>query len=383
MRNKVSITTKLWLLILSLMVSSALFLSVSTVGNTTKEAFLSSSFSEGVYVIENLNVDYRYDKTKYEVVNLSSEPYAVIRGDKALINMLKWSGNPEFFIELSGKPPGTYRETIQYSGINKGLTVEIYPSILDLRLMEQQTIKIVPTIEVVGQDKLKENYIVSLPELDKEEVMIRDIQDKLNLVGQVKGVIDVSNMIKTQTVTVTLEVYDRDGSIIPNINLIDKTIQVTIPIEKKVTIVKEEIVNEIVVIEKEDSKETDTSKQNETQSKEPSKQPEKDTPVKEGVLSFINIPEGLNLVYDTSNLKWSGDVKIDLKGFKAGKYEMTVNDNGVKKVVKFTLTEKDKPKEPNDKESEESDELISTPDNEEEKDTLDSDADKDSGRRKN
>lgn len=345
MKNNLKLTTRLYILILSLVLSSALFLSVSTIGSSEKKWLDLTNSTEGVYVIEHLNIDYRYDKTKYEVVPFVTEPYAVIKGDKYLINLLKWNGKPEFFIDLNGKLPGVYREKVQYTGINKKLKVEIYPSIINLRLMEQQTIKIVPTIELVGVEKLRDNYIVSVPKLLKEEVLIRDIQDKLNQVGQVKGVVDVSGMTETQDVVVQLTVYDRDGKEMKDINLIDKTVTVRIPIERKVTVVEEEVINKIVKVE-------NISKIDEQKQPTPPKQEEKPKvdnnqklPVREGVLSFINIPSDLNLINNTTGLKWSSDVKIDLKGFKAGKYEMTINDNGVKKVVKFDLIPKNPPKE--------------------------------------
>lgn len=357
MKNKLKLRTRLTILILSFILSSALFLSVSTVGDQEAKKWLTLSTStDGVYVIDNPMIDYRYDKTKYEVVPFISEPYVVIKGDKQLINVLKMTGKPEFFIELSGKLPGTYREKVSYKGINKNLKVEVYPSIVDLRLMEQQTIKIKPTIELTNLEGVNKNYIVSVPELQKEEVLIRDIQDKLNQVGKVEGVVDVKNMTKTQEVDVTLTVYDRDGNVMKDINLIDKTIKVKIPIERKVTVIKEEVINEIVIVEgvnkqpedeKEPPKETQPPKQPTQPTKPNTEKPVQEQPKREGILSFINIPANMTLSNHTSGIKWSSDVKIDLKDFKEGKYEMTINDNNTRKVVKFDLILKEDQQETN------------------------------------
>ncbi|MCA1064805.1 CdaR family protein (plasmid) [Rossellomorea sp. AcN35-11] len=326
---KKEIFIRIGVFIISLLLASILAINVSTLGEERNHEFSFTNSTEGIYVIEELNIEYRYDKTKYEVVPFVTKPYAVIKGDKSKINLMKWGEEPQFYIELSGKPPGTYREEISYTGINKDLEVEFYPGIVDLRLMEQQTIRLTPSIELIGMDKVKENYIISVPELLKEEVLIRDIQDKLNQVGQVKGEIDVSKLTKTKEFEVSLSVYNRDGNLMPDINLLDKNIKVKVPVEKKVTIVKEEVIKKIVVVEA---------------PKEP--KVENPLPKQEGILSFVNIPENLDLTNTSSDLKWTGNVTIDVKGFKEGKYEMTVDDAGTKKTVKFVL--KSNPPEENE-----------------------------------
>lgn len=372
MKNETKLRSKLWIMLISFVVSAGLFLSVTTLGAQGSQDFSFTASTEDVYVIENLNLDYQYDESKYEIVPLANEPYAVIKGDKQLLNLLKWQGKPEFYIDLEGLEPGTYREKIQFKGINKGLTVEIYPSVVELRLMEQQTIKLTPTIDLTGTDNLNKEYVVGVPELEKQEVLIRDVQEKLNEVGQVKATVDVSKLTQTTEIEVALTVVDRDGNVMEDINLIDTSIKVTIPVERKVTIINEEVTSEIVVVEEivpeteepvvegvekvEDpapKKETTTPKKEEKPVTKPAPpvtkpvtpaKPEKDkepatpsVPIREGVLSFINIPKGVHLENNTADLKWSGDVKIDLKGFKAGKYEITVNDKGVKKTIKFDL----------------------------------------------
>jgi YbbR domain-containing protein len=341
--------------ILSLIISCVLFFSVNTLGVDNKDGISFTSTTEGVYVIEDLKIDYKYDKLKYEVVPFIIEPYAVIKGDKQLINLLKWSDKPEFYIDLIDKLPGTYREEVKFKGINKQLKVEIFPGVVDLRLMEQQTVKLEPVIELEGSELVDKDYIVGVPELLKSEVMIRDIQDKLNLIGQVKGKVNVSEMTATEDVEVELTVYDRNGKLMSDINLLDRSIFVRIPIEKKITVIKEEVVKEIIVIE-EIIKEVPVKETpiKETPVKEipikktPVKEPlpVKENPVvvkppvKEGTLFFINIPKDLLLENKTGDLKWSSDIKIDLSGFKEGIYEMTVSDNGIKKTVKFELKSK-------------------------------------------
>jgi YbbR domain-containing protein len=365
MKTKEKITTKIWLMVISFTLSCILFLSVSTFeGSDKKEAFFSSS-TEGTYVIENIEIDYKYDKTKYEVVPFVTEPYAVVKGNKQLINILKWSGKPEFFLELTGRLPGSYREEVEFTGINKDLEVTIYPSTIDLRLMEQQTLTIKPTLELTGVEDVRSDLIVSTPEILTKEVKVRGIQDRLNQIGQIKGILDVSKMHHTEQVEVNLIVYDRDGKVMKDINLIDKVMQVNIPIEKKVTIINEAVINKIVIVEGEKEPEAPIISEpikepvvTEPLPPEPvvpkptvpkptkpePKEPIKVVPPKIGKLSFINVPSTLILTNNTPKLKWTTVIEIDLKSFKEGTYSMTIKENGVKKEIKFTLALKEAPK---------------------------------------
>lgn len=269
--------------------------------------------NKGVYVINNIEVEYLYDKENYEVIPFVTDIYAVIKGDKGLLNVQKWSGKPKFYIDLRGKPTGVYSERVQYDGINDKLDVEIYPKVIDLRLMEQQTVRFKPVIELKGVDKLDKNLIVSMPILLQDEVKVRGTQEKLSMIGNIKGVIDVSDLKSTSVLDVKLKVYDREGLELQGISLLDKEIKVQVPIEKKVTVIKEEVIKQIVV--EQEIKEIE----------------------KKGVLSFINIPNGLKLKNLSSGLTLTKDFKIDLKGFKEGVYEVTLNDNNDLKVVKFEL----------------------------------------------
>lgn len=352
-------------------VSTIIYWNVSSL--YTNENIYSTSSNEAVYVMEDIEIDFRYDTTKYEVVPFVNKPYVVIKGDKATINKMKWSKEePYFYIDLTGKLPGTYQEVIYYDNIPTNLTVEIYPLIVDLRIMEQQTISFVPQIELKGVDNLGDNYIVSVPELETTEIKVKGMQETLNKIGAIKGVVDISDHKKSFEADVVLEVYDREGNKMPEVNLIEPKVRVMIPISKKVTIVNEQVINEIVIIDEDKDTDTQTGKpikeptqgtpvKPETPSKpnvEPKPetpkpndtvtQPKTEAPKQEGVLSFVNIPKTFKIENLTPKLTWSSNVKIDLKGFEEGSYEMTIKDNGKSKILKFRLytdEPKDEPQE--------------------------------------
>ena len=338
MKQKTPWTMKVLILILCFVTSSFIFWNVSSIKQDNSS--YSTSPTEGVYVLEDIKIDYRYDKTKYEVVPFINKPYAVIKGNKALINKMKWSKEePVFFIELSGKLPGTYQEKVQYENIDPNLVVEIYPSVVDLRIMEQQTMKFVPQIDLVGTDKVDKNYIISVPELLQEEVMVRDIQDKLNQISSIRGTIDVSKLRTTTEFEVNLQVYDRENNLMTGVNLLETSIKVRVPVQKKTTIVNEQVIKEVVVVEEVVKQPTQPPK-TEDKPKDGSQPVQQEKPTPKGTLSFVHIPDNLILTNLTPSLTWTSDVKVDLKTFVAGVYEMTIKDNKQEKVLKFRLEEK-------------------------------------------
>lgn len=352
-KKKVPFSTKLTMFLISFIIAIIMVVNVNTfgIGGNTNSNYSLTSSTKGTYVIEDLNLKYIYDDTKYEVVNLSTAPYAVVKGDKQFINMLKWSKKkPEFYIDLTGKTPGTYREAIQYKGINSNLTVEIYPNNLDLRVMEQETLKLEPTVELQGTEKLDSNLIVGVPEVKDKEVRIRDIQDRLNQVGQVKAIVDVSDLKDTSTVQAKLKVYDRDGKPLEDINLLDNYIDVTIPIEQKVVIINSKDAKNYVSQSEnkmtkkkhktsEDAKEKATTKKDK---KETSKQ-EKPT----GSLTFKGLKKGYDLENLSKDLEWKTNIVINVSTFKEGTYRVTVKDEGVIKNIKFKIVDRAKKKATN------------------------------------
>ena len=366
------LSSRLLILIGCFIVSTVIYWNVSSL--YTNENIYSTSSNEAVYVLEDIEIDFRYDKKKYEVVPFINKPYVVIKGDKATINKMKWSKEePSFYIDLAGKLPGTYQEVVYYDNIPSNLTVEIYPLIVDLRIMEQQTISFTPQIELKGVENLGDNYIVSVPELENTEIKVKGMQDTLNKIGVIKGVVDISEHRKSFEAEVVLEVYDRAGNKMEGVNLIESKVKVMIPISKKVTIINEQVINEIVIIDGGETKPKDSEPAKDapkdnvvenpspkpdtkpvepkptettpnTSKPKPNPTPKPEAPKQEGVLSFINMPKSFKIENLTPKLTWTTNVKIDLKDFQEGTYEMAIKDNGKSKTLKFRLYT-DEPKE--------------------------------------
>lgn len=353
MNKKAGLKTKFLVMVSSLLISSIGFLMINALSKESSVSSMERENNGDSIVIDNIDIEYLYDKDKYEVVELSPEAYVVVRGNKNLLTALKYSERPKFYVDLVGKKTGSYREELQWEGISESLDVEVYPTLIDIRLMEQQTVRLTPIIEYLNKDKVSKNKIIGLPELEKKEVVLKGTQEQLANVSSVKGYIDVSGYASNKTVAVTLKVYDRNNKVVDNINLLDKVVGVTVPVTDKEVVLKVEKedkakseepakvvvekVTEVVVKEVPVEKEKDTDKDKETVQKEP----KKPVVTKEGTLSVINVPKDLDLVIHTEKLAFSQDVTLDLKTYVEGAYEITYNDNGAKKVFKFDLVKKD------------------------------------------
>lgn len=356
-KNKKPVKTSQRVLFLIIALVTAFFISinVSTIGGTKdKNNFSLSTSTQGTYVIEDLNVRYIYDKTKYEIVSLSQEPYAIVKGDKQLINILKWGKDkPDFYIDLTGKKPGTYREQIQYKGISSKLDVELYSPSLDLRVVEQETATFVPVVELVGAEGLPSDLIVGVPKVNLSEVKIRDIQERLNQVGQVKAVLNISDLRETTTTTINLIVYDREGKEMEGVNLLNKVVDVTVPIEPKTTIINKEEVKKYVNSDKVSVKEHKEQKHKEPKKEEVEHEEEPKEEIKEhtnkkakGSLKYIGLKKGYTLTDKTREYKWTSNIVINISSFKEGVYSMVITDDGVKRKISFLIKKDSTGKEP-------------------------------------
>lgn len=244
--NKKNKENKLTLIILSILLSLIFFLIFAT-----EENYKFGKANESKYLIEDVNIEFRYDEENYEVASVINNPYVIVSGPSEKVNLLKLKKGYKFYVNLEGAQPGEYNLTVLHEGIDSDLTVEIYPFVVNVLLKEKEVISYEPIIELEGIDKLKERgLMVGLPEIigETKKVKIRETLENFGKIGSVKGKVNVGDLKGKTELTVALRVYDKEGKELQNINLIDTEVLVRIPIEEKVII--EEVINQIVVEEK-------------------------------------------------------------------------------------------------------------------------------------
>lgn len=249
--NKKKKENKIRLILFSILGTIILFLSIDN-----GESYKIGANDESRYLIENIDIEYRYDKENYEVSSVVNNPYAIVSGESSKINLLKLKKGYKFYIDLEEAKEGEYNLTVLHEGINKELNVEIYPLVVNVSLIEKEILSYEPKIEVVGADSLKDrDLIVGIPELvGLKKVRVRETQENLGKIGVIKGTVDVSDLKKSSLVKVLLEVFDREGNKLEGINLLENEIEVNIPIDEKVenvnVIVEEKVVENVIVEEK-------------------------------------------------------------------------------------------------------------------------------------
>lgn len=245
--------TKLGYILLSLFISGAFCIGVNR--DLPKGNFLTTqNSSDSTYVIEDINVKYLYDTENYEVQSFLNEPYAVIKGNATTINRLKMTKKkPEFYIDLRDKKPGSYQSKISYKGMEKeNVTISIYPVVAEYKLQEQQTVSYTPVFEYQNmKDFDTENYTLSTPTLSESTsaIKIRDTQDVIGRIGKVSLYLDVSNLYRTTTKKYKVNVFDTQGKRMHGVNILTPEVEVTLPVEQKIS--EQPIIQEVV-----DSKKT-------------------------------------------------------------------------------------------------------------------------------
>lgn len=239
---------KVFYFVISIVLSFIFCINVGHGGSSNERmsSFGQSNKLNDTYVLDNIHIDYRYDKSIYEVESFVNQPYAVIKGNAQVINKMRlMKQKPKFYVDLTGKKPGTYQEKIKVEGLDtSAVSVSVYPVVAELKLHEQQTVKYTPIIELSGTDKVDSSkYVVGSPTIVKPiKIRIRDMQYKLGEISQVKGVINVSNLKENTILNVKLHAYDRKGNVMSNVNLIDTSVLVKIPINNKVVVQENKVI---------------------------------------------------------------------------------------------------------------------------------------------
>ena len=362
-RRKVSFLKRFGYLVMSFGFAVVMYMSTGDVGDGV---FSMSTEFEGSYVIEDMEIEYLIDESKYEVIVPESNPYVVVRGDKKLLNLLKLTGEPRFTIDLSDKGVGKYQERVIVEGIHKDLDVEVYPGLMDVRVQELQTMRLVPLVELEGVERLEgRGYVPSVPELlNLKEVRIRDRSSVLSEVGQVRGVVDVSDLDVGKTeISVDLIVFDKAGNVM-DANLVDEEIRVSVDVKERGIEVSEKVVEKIVEVERlvevekdsgkneSDKKDTDKTSSDKDGSEGAGKtedDSDKGSEVskpdvgkveevkKEGRLTFVRLGKEYEIESRDMTRRFSSNIRVDVSGFGVGKYELRVKDLGEETVLRFEI----------------------------------------------
>lgn len=186
-------------------------------------------------VLSNQPVDVEYNEEAYVVEGLPEGVNIILTGRKSDLYLAQDLSDHKVTLNLSNYGVGTHKVELEYNKpintlnyeLNPGtVTVVIYPKVSQVRTL---------SIDVINTDKLSETLVVSNVLLDRDEIIIKSYQEKLDKVASVKAIVDVNALNATKADTYTLEnvkliAYDENGQEIKGIEIVPENVTASVVI---------------------------------------------------------------------------------------------------------------------------------------------------------
>lgn len=186
-------------------------------------------------VLSNQPVSVEYNEEAYVVEGLPDGVNIILTGRKSDLYLAQDLSDHKVTLNLSNYGVGTHKVALEYNKpintlnyeLNPGtVTVVIYPKVSQVRSL---------SIDVINTDKLPQTLVVSNVVLDRDEVIIKSYQEKLDKVASVKAIIDVNALNATKSDTYTLEnvklvAYDENGKELKDIEIVPENVTASVVI---------------------------------------------------------------------------------------------------------------------------------------------------------
>ena len=180
-------------------------------------------------VLSNQPVTVEYNEEAYVVEGLPEGVNIILTGRKSDLYLAQDLSDHKVTLNLSNYGVGTHKVQMEYNKpintlnyeLNPGtVTVVVYPKVSQVRSL---------SIDVINTDKLPQTLVVSNVVLDRDEVIIKSYQEKLDKVASVKAIIDVNALNATKADTYTLEnvklvAYDENGKELKGIEIVPENV---------------------------------------------------------------------------------------------------------------------------------------------------------------
>ena len=198
-------------------------------------------------VLTNQPVTVEYNEEAYVIEGLPDSADIVLMGKKSELYLAQQLGEHNLIIDLTGLSTGTHKVPLKYNKQIKSLDYKLDPSnvtiVVHPKVSESRTL----TTDILNTDKLNETLVISSVALDRDEVIIKSYEEKLETVASVKAIVDVNALNGNTAGTYTLEnvklvAYDEKGTEINDIEIVPGTLTATVVVTSPSKVVPVKIV---------------------------------------------------------------------------------------------------------------------------------------------
>ena len=214
------------LIVISLLLALGVFFIIDGESNT-----LVDQYAEILY---NQPVTATYNEEAYVVEGLPKTVDITLVGQKRHIFLAKQSPSGGVSVDLTGLKPGQHKVTLKYTQKLKSLDYRLDPSSVTVTIYDKVSATKTLTYDILHKDNLDSKLNIDTVELDRDEVIVKGAEYKLDKVATVKALVDVDEFAKPEAGELTLKdvplvAYDTDGKVV-DVEIVPKSVTAKVAI---------------------------------------------------------------------------------------------------------------------------------------------------------
>lgn len=214
------------LLVVSLLLAFGVFLVIDQESNIMIDQYAEILYNQPVTAV--------YNEESYVVEGLPKDVDITLIGQRRHIFLAKQSPSKGVSVDLTGLKPGNHKVTLKYTQRLRSLDYKLDPSQISVTIYEKISDNRNLTYDLLHKEDLDSKLYINNVEMDRNDVIIKGAQYKIDKVSTVKALLDVNNIPNPKAGTITVKdiplvAYDNNGKPI-NIEIVPKTISANVEI---------------------------------------------------------------------------------------------------------------------------------------------------------
>ncbi len=220
------LSNKSTLIVVSLILAFAVFILIDQ-----ESSVMADQYAEILY---KQPVSATYNEELYVVEGLPDTVDITLVGEKRHIFLAKQSPSKGVSVDLTGLGEGNHKVTLKYSQKLKSLDYKLDPSIVTVTIYPKVSETRSLTYDILHADKLDSRLSIEKVELDRDDVIIKGAQYKIDKVATVKALVDVLDIKNPKSGEINLKkvdlvAYDTNGKVV-DVEIVPKTVKATVTI---------------------------------------------------------------------------------------------------------------------------------------------------------
>ena len=170
-------------------------------------------------VLYNQKLDIQYNEEAYVLEGIPDTVDITLIGRKSDLYLAKQIPDHEITLDLSGLKPGTHKVSLKYKRVLASINYKLDPSVVTVTIYPKVSEVRSINIDLLNRDNLDSKLIIKKTEADRDDVIIKGSEARLNQVSTVKALVDINNIVnaevgETEFKDIPLIAYDQTGNVI-------------------------------------------------------------------------------------------------------------------------------------------------------------------------